>query len=207
MQHRDPVECRALRALLMFKRSFVKEPIVASNVSLLVLAFAKLEKKSVNMYSGRRRKIRCIFRAEDPNVCTECFARGSRCRGQQHVETNPQIIDNRPNLRERVAKLEQLLEALQPGVDTKSIDRGIDSSSVDSVGDTERGAAEALSILRADGMTSLPLSTHSQFEYSSNAPLLSVFDHEIVSSEIYMNVMSILIVTVRSQFPASAPSS
>ena len=165
----------------MYRRNYAKEPIVASNVSLLSV-YSKLERMTANNYPGRRRKIRCIFRAEDPNVCTECFARGSRCRGQQHVEPSPQLVDNRPNLRERVAKLEQLLEALQPGVDRKSTDRSIDRSSAETVGETERGAAEALSILRSDGLTSLPISSDTQLEYSSNAPLLSVFDHKSVRS-------------------------
>ncbi|KAH7391784.1 hypothetical protein BKA66DRAFT_391864, partial [Pyrenochaeta sp. MPI-SDFR-AT-0127] len=46
---------------------------------------------------GRRRKIRCIYQSDNPDVCSECFARGSRCIDQEHA--NPEVIvDHRKNL-------------------------------------------------------------------------------------------------------------
>ena len=60
---------------------------------------------------GRRRKIRCIYQADNPDVCSECFARGSRCIDQESA--NPEVIvDHRKNLRERVSRLEALVDSL-----------------------------------------------------------------------------------------------
>lgn len=60
---------------------------------------------------GRRRKIRCIFAPDNPDVCSECFARGSRCIDQENA--NPDVIvDHRKNLRERVSRLEALVDSL-----------------------------------------------------------------------------------------------
>ncbi|KAF1987789.1 hypothetical protein K402DRAFT_403455 [Aulographum hederae CBS 113979] len=116
--------------------------------------------------TGRRRKIRCIFSSDSSTTCTECFARGSRCIDQEHAESDA-IVDQRKNLRERVARLESL-------VDTLLEDR------------TDRGAAEALSNL---GRTPAPFpptplsdDTPSGAAVAhSHAPLLSLFNNDILS--------------------------
>ncbi|KAF2740520.1 hypothetical protein EJ04DRAFT_212781 [Polyplosphaeria fusca] len=59
----------------------------------------------------RRRKIRCIFPSDNPNVCSECFARGSRCVDQEHADPDV-VVDHRKNLRERVSRLEALIDQL-----------------------------------------------------------------------------------------------
>ncbi|KAF3005720.1 hypothetical protein E8E13_006098 [Curvularia kusanoi] len=71
----------------------------------------KMRKGTHSCFECRRRKIRCIFQADNPDVCSECFARGSRCIDQESA--NPDVIvDHRKNLRERVSRLEALVDSL-----------------------------------------------------------------------------------------------
>ncbi|KAF2749620.1 hypothetical protein M011DRAFT_474979 [Sporormia fimetaria CBS 119925] len=71
----------------------------------------KMRKGTHSCFECRRRKIRCIFPPENPSICSECFARGSRCIDQEHA--NPDIVvDHRKNLRERVSRLEALVDSL-----------------------------------------------------------------------------------------------
>ena len=72
----------------------------------------KMRKGTHSCFECRRRKIRCIFSSDNPNVCSECFARGSKCLGQEEADVDVAALDNRKNLRERVAKLEALVETL-----------------------------------------------------------------------------------------------
>ncbi|OAL53328.1 hypothetical protein IQ07DRAFT_357498 [Pyrenochaeta sp. DS3sAY3a] len=71
----------------------------------------KMRKGTHSCFECRRRKIRCIFQPDNPDVCSECFARGSRCIDQENA--NPEIVvDHRKNLRERVSRLEALIDTL-----------------------------------------------------------------------------------------------
>ncbi|KAF2280874.1 uncharacterized protein EI97DRAFT_389003 [Westerdykella ornata] len=71
----------------------------------------KMRKGTHSCFECRRRKIKCIFQPDSPDVCSECFARGSRCIDQEHA--NPDIVvDHRKNLRERVSRLEALVDSL-----------------------------------------------------------------------------------------------
>ena len=77
--------------------------------------------------AGRRRKIKCIFRDDRPNVCNECFARGIRCVDQESAAES-QTIETKQSLRERVANLESLVKTLATkvdGEDNSSSDRSV----------------------------------------------------------------------------------
>ncbi|KAK0659240.1 Dehydrocurvularin biosynthesis regulator [Lasiodiplodia hormozganensis] len=117
----------------------------------------KMRKGTHSCFECRRRKIRCIFSDEHPGECTECFARGSRCIDQEHADPEA-IVDNRKNLRERVAKLEALIESL---LDDRSA----------------TGAAETLRRLGADVLPRTPHSDASAGQ--SKAPLMAVFDNGV----------------------------
>jgi hypothetical protein len=103
-------------------------------------------------------------------VCTECFARGSRCVDQEHVDSDA-IVDQRKNLRERVARLEALVDTL---MEEKS----------------DRKAAEVLRNLGSedrfpptphteDTPTSIdPASSH------SHAPFMSLFSNDVVCTAV-----------------------
>ncbi|KAL5415517.1 hypothetical protein PMIN03_002641 [Paraphaeosphaeria minitans] len=71
----------------------------------------KMRKGTHSCFECRRRKIRCIYPVDNPNVCSECFARGSRCIDQEHADPEV-VVDHRKNLRERVSRLEALVDSL-----------------------------------------------------------------------------------------------
>ncbi|KAE9991627.1 hypothetical protein EG327_011323 [Venturia inaequalis] len=120
----------------------------------------KMRKGTHSCFECRRRKIRCIFPPDNNSVCTECFARGSRCIDQEHVETDV-VVDHRKNLRERVARLEALVESL---VDDKS----------------EKHAAEALRSLGGDQYPPTPLSEDTPTE-NPHAPVMTLFNNAVLS--------------------------
>ena len=64
---------------------------------------------------GRRRKKRCIFSPDDPSICVRCENSGTRCTQQQPELLQNFVVDNRPNLKDRVAKLEAIIQSLAPG--------------------------------------------------------------------------------------------
>ncbi|KAL2349623.1 hypothetical protein BJ546DRAFT_867559 [Cryomyces antarcticus] len=68
----------------------------------------KMRKGTRSCFECRRRKTRCTFTPENPSVCAGCFARGSGCVDQERAEFDTQSLDQRENLRERVAQLEAL---------------------------------------------------------------------------------------------------
>ncbi|KAF1949362.1 hypothetical protein CC80DRAFT_376812, partial [Byssothecium circinans] len=57
----------------------------------------KMRKGTRSCFECRRRKIRCIFPNDNPDVCSECFARGSRCIDQEHADPEV-VVDHRKNL-------------------------------------------------------------------------------------------------------------
>ena len=129
--------------------------------------------------TGRRRKIRCISRPEDPSTCSECFARGTRCREQKQGEPYPVPVEDKPppNLRERVARLEHAVDSMQSMLSRNGTANASTAP--------ERDAAETLSNLQSDPivnrhMSSDPSSVYSN--YNERAPLLSMFDNAVVSA-------------------------
>lgn len=60
---------------------------------------------------GRRRKKRCILSPDDPTTCVRCESKGTRCTEQ--LQNFP--VDTRLNLKDRVAKLEAIIQSLAPG--------------------------------------------------------------------------------------------
>ncbi|EKG14597.1 hypothetical protein MPH_08227 [Macrophomina phaseolina MS6] len=122
----------------------------------------RMRKGTHSCFECRRRKIRCIFSDDHPGECTECFARGSRCIDQEHADPEA-IVDNRKNLRERVAKLEALIESLLD-----------DQSSA--------GAAETLRKLGAEVSPPTPRSEGSSATpVQQTAPVMSMFDNDVLS--------------------------
>ncbi|KAF2141777.1 uncharacterized protein K452DRAFT_250611 [Aplosporella prunicola CBS 121167] len=125
----------------------------------------KMRKGTHSCFECRRRKIRCIFSTEHAGSCTECFARGSRCVDQEHAD-NDTVVDNRKNLRERVARLESLVESLLE-------DR------------TDRGAAETLRNLAADVLPPTPCSPECSSNnipgHNGSVPFMTMFDNEVIS--------------------------
>jgi hypothetical protein len=139
--------------------------------------------------TGRRRKIRCIFSPDNPEVCTECFARGSRCIDQEHA--NPEVVvDHRKNLRERVSRLEALVDTL---LDDKTVKSESRSQSI-SQADTSSPKAPTLytkdtfppTPLTSEGSATnfLPNNQRVPSNRGHHIPILSVFE-DAVSPPIY----------------------
>jgi hypothetical protein len=133
--------------------------------------------------SGRRRKIRCIFQADNPDVCSECFARGSRCIDQENA--NPEVVvDHRKNLRERVSRLEALVDTLLDDKTIKSENRS------QSLSQTDTSSPKAPTLYTKESFPQTPLTSEGSIEFlSSNQrvpsnrghhiPILSVFEDAV----------------------------
>ncbi|KAF2854654.1 hypothetical protein T440DRAFT_464791 [Plenodomus tracheiphilus IPT5] len=149
----------------------------------------KMRKGTHSCFECRRRKIRCIFQPDNPDVCSECFARGSRCIDQEHA--NPEVIvDHRKNLRERVSRLEALVDTLLEDKTVKSESR----SQSQSIADT--ASPKAPHVYSKDIFPPTPLSSESSsnaFQMSKNQraasdrghhiPILSVFEDALNDAE------------------------
>jgi hypothetical protein len=136
---------------------------------------------------GRRRKIRCIYQADNPDVCSECFARGSRCIDQEHA--NPEVVvDHRKNLRERVSRLEALVDTL---LDDKTVKSESRSQSISqSMSQTDTSSPKAPTLYTKDSFPQTPLTSEGSLEFLTNqqrvssnrghhVPILSVFEDAV----------------------------
>jgi hypothetical protein len=133
--------------------------------------------------TGRRRKIRCIFQADNPDVCSECFARGSRCIDQENA--NPEVVvDHRKNLRERVSRLEALVDTLLDDKTVKSESRS------QSISQTDTSSPKAPTLFTRESYPHTPLTSEGSINFLSNSqrvpsnrghhiPILSVFEDAV----------------------------
>ena len=79
--------------------------------------------------TGRRRKIKCIYLPNSPQLCAECYARGVDCVTQER--TNPPPPKQRKNVRERVSRLEHMLDgALKDLSENKKILQNLQNTGV-----------------------------------------------------------------------------
>lgn len=134
----------------------------------------------------RRRKIKCTFEAGRPQVCNECFARGSTCIDQEHGDVHsyapqPGADQSTYSLRERVSQLEslvrQVLHKLPDKEDSHSAGVQVESRSV-----IDTQAAEVLKSLKSsqpveDSEESLQLPRGLR----DDAPALTLFDNAVIS--------------------------
>jgi len=133
--------------------------------------------------SGRRRKIRCIFQPDNPDVCSECFARGSRCIDQEHA--NPEVVvDHRKNLRERVSRLEALVDTLLDDKTVKSESRS------QSISQADTSSPKAPTLYTKDNFPPTPLTSEGSINFLPNnqrapsnrghhIPILSVLEDAV----------------------------
>ncbi|CAO2648924.1 Nn.00g098730.m01.CDS01 [Neocucurbitaria sp. VM-36] len=137
----------------------------------------KMRKGTHSCFECRRRKIRCIFQPDNPDVCSECFARGSRCIDQEHA--NPEVVvDHRKNLRERVSRLEALVDTLLEDKTVKSESRSHSQSQ--SIADTS--SPKAPNPYTKDTFPPTPLSSEAStnvFQLTNNQRVPSDRGHHI----------------------------
>ena len=122
---------------------------------------------------GRRRKKSCIPHPADPNICTECYARGAVCREQEPSKvsiTPPQ--DSRQSLQQRVAELENALQSI-----TRTL------GNTESTVQPEQSATKVLTQLRSEILLPTPASSAAPSPENGldNAPIFSLFNNAILS--------------------------
>ncbi|KAF2474574.1 uncharacterized protein BDR25DRAFT_331997 [Lindgomyces ingoldianus] len=142
----------------------------------------KMRKGTHSCFECRRRKIRCIFPPDNPNVCSECFARGSRCIDQENA--NPDVIvDHRKNLRERVSRLEALVDSL------------LEDKTERSATETQTSSSKTPNVIPRDTFPPTPLSSetsssvlqglqHAPSERGHHVPILSVLEDALNDAEV-----------------------
>lgn len=84
---------------------------------------------------GRRRKKRCIF-AADNLVCVTCKNKGLKCIEQSPEQLQAAAVDSRLNLKDRVSKLEAIIQSLAPGELDASRGAGGERENVESLPNT-----------------------------------------------------------------------
>jgi hypothetical protein len=152
--------------------------------------------------SGRRRKIRCIYQSDNPDVCSECFARGSRCIDQESA--NPEIVvDHRKNLRERVSRLEALVDSLLEEKTVKSESPSQPPSQPPSQAETA-SSPKVPSVWTRDTYPPTPLSSEAPSNIFQNSqrvpsiadrhhiPILSVFEDAVCKTPALLSSYSYL---------------
>lgn len=180
-----------------------------------------MRKGTHSCFECRRRKIKCIFSPDNPNVCTECFARGSRCVGksratfrgpnknspscrfemikfqiacspqllswrpsmviltcllvdQEHAESDV-VVDHRKNLRERVARLESIIDTiLEETTDTKAAEVLRNLGSISRVPPTPSSQGSPLN--QDVGVVNPDVGVE-----HTHAPLMMMFDNAVLS--------------------------
>ncbi|EJU00963.1 hypothetical protein DACRYDRAFT_89383 [Dacryopinax primogenitus] len=124
----------------------------------------KMRKGTHSCAECRRRKVRCIFASSTAQICNECVARGTRCLSQEEEEPVP---DTRKNLRERVGRLEGLVDRLlsRNGFSSEDLRRTVAETGIDidlaTPGDVPHDVSER------------------RVSVCESAPALSLFDNAI----------------------------
>ncbi|KAF1971412.1 hypothetical protein BU23DRAFT_470958 [Bimuria novae-zelandiae CBS 107.79] len=146
----------------------------------------KMRKGTHSCFECRRRKIRCIFPPDNPNVCSECFARGSRCIDQEHADPEV-VVDHRKNLRERVSRLEALVDSL--------LEEKTERSTSDSVS-LSNSLSKSPNVITKDAFSPTPLSSgassainvlrdvqRAPSDRGHHVPILSIFEDALNDAE------------------------
>ncbi|KAL2039380.1 hypothetical protein N7G274_008048 [Stereocaulon virgatum] len=121
----------------------------------------------------RRRKKSCIAHAANPNICAECYARGTLCREQEpsRVYMSPPR-DSRQSLQQRVTELENTLQSI-----TRTLGHA------ESTLQPEQNANKVLKQLRSDILLPTPSTSGltSPAGGLERAPIFSLFNNAILS--------------------------
>ncbi|PSN65609.1 hypothetical protein BS50DRAFT_575587 [Corynespora cassiicola Philippines] len=143
----------------------------------------KMRKGTHSCFECRRRKIRCIFPPDNPDVCSECFARGSRCIDQENA--NPDVIvDHRKNLRERVSRLEALVDSLLDDKTEKSHSDAGSTSRTPQVAHRDTFPPTPISSETSSSILQLQKPTQrATSERGHHVPILSAFEDALNDAE------------------------
>lgn len=121
----------------------------------------RLIRHSAYLNPGKHRKVRCHFASDEDRSCRECLVRGLLCRTQDLPKPENPRESDRASLNDRLARVELILERILQRYD----------------GDTDP------SFSGAAGDDNCPVSSLTAATPAhENAPVLSLFDNEVVRS-------------------------
>jgi hypothetical protein len=138
-------------------------------------------------YECRKGKVRCIF-SGDSATCERCAAKGKRCTEQRRELLQAAALDTREGLRERVARLESLLQASTRDHDNAAVEHNSSRSEFDPQDTQPDGInIESSSSSSASHPTPASMPSHSASVSNENDspqnidPIVTLFDNAIVS--------------------------
>lgn len=80
----------------------------------------RMRKGTKSCAECRRRKIKCIYEPTRPDICRDCFERGSTCIDQEHADHQSGKGASDQSLKGRVSQLEDLVKSLVGKLDEKA---------------------------------------------------------------------------------------
>ena len=137
-------------------------------LAVLPLKYPAYDRKPSDVEPGRRRKIKCIFHPERPNVCNECFGRGIGCIDQESA-ADVQTAETRQSLRERVAQLESVVRAISRKIDVDGDNCSHGSSSGASDHSKDKAGISDL-VAAASGL--------------EHAPIMTLFNNGLIAGQV-----------------------
>jgi hypothetical protein len=149
-----------------------------------------MRKGTRSCYECRKRKVRCIF-GKNSSVCEGCVLRRKRCIEQSRELLQDQALESKESLKERVAKLEALLQSSSESKHRGVMDTGhcsdhlehtlgtiIPDSASDSI-----VAKRTTSISANDALVSVDKDSPQNID-----PIVTLFDNAIVSPTMYLKL-------------------
>ncbi|KAJ4344526.1 uncharacterized protein N0V89_012269 [Didymosphaeria variabile] len=124
----------------------------------------------------------------NPDVCSECFARGSRCIDQENADPEV-VVDHRKNLRERVSRLEALVDSLleekteRSTSDSVSVSRSVSMSKTPNVVTKDTFPPTPLSSEAASSISVLKDAQRAPSDRGHHVPILSIFEDALNDAE------------------------
>ncbi len=109
--------------------------------------------------------------ADGRSSCTECELRGNRCVGQDFDGVQEQLYSAKRNVRDRVGRLEAMVETLMEKVESQNHPED----------EHQQSAARVLESMAVGALTPSSEASVDHVGHLENAPLLSLFDNTVLS--------------------------
>lgn len=164
-----------------------------------------MRKGTHSCYECRKRKVRCIF-DKDSAICESCAAKRKRCTEQRRELLRDAALDTKESLRERVARLEAIIQASSSGGGSPAVDQISNRSELGpQCTQPDRNIVDSSSSSIVSNLTpASALSLNSSVSIDKDPPqnidpIVSLFDNAIVSRTVYLNVWLLRIYIVETK--------
>lgn len=131
----------------------------------------KMRKGTHSCFECKRRKVRCYFPSSNASSCVECELRGSACVSQDYARPQEQLHSGKGNVRDRIGRLEALVESLMHNVEQPG----------QYPDDRRTSAADSADSMTMDSLTPSSESSLDTPGQLDNATLFSLFDNAVIS--------------------------